>query len=162
MAWHQTGDKPLIWPNDGLGCWCIYITAPQCVNSLRSSDTYVSVNLPSLVQIMACHPVGTRPLSAPMLTLRNKLQWNFNWNLNMFIQENVFENVVPKMVAMLSWPQCFNTRRLEHNGQQLTDESFKIIFLNENVYIVAGISLKCFPGDLTDKKSALAQVILYK
>ena len=31
------------------------------------------------------------------LTLRNKLQWNFNKNLNTFIRENAFENVVCEM-----------------------------------------------------------------
>ena len=38
-------------------------------NSMRPSDTHIYelVNLPSLVQIMACRLVGTKPLSEPML-----------------------------------------------------------------------------------------------
>ena len=41
---------------------------PHCINPLRLSDTYiVSVNLPSLVQIMACCLVSTKPLSKPVL-----------------------------------------------------------------------------------------------
>ena len=36
------------------------------INSLRPSDAYVSVNKPSLVQIMACRLVDAKPLSWPM------------------------------------------------------------------------------------------------
>ena len=35
---------------------------------------------------------------------------NLNRNLYIFIQENVFENVVRKLAAILSRPQCLNTR----------------------------------------------------
>ena len=34
------------------------------------------------------------------LTLRSKLQWNFNRNSNIFIQENALENVVSQMVSI--------------------------------------------------------------
>ena len=40
------------------------------------------------------------------LTLRNKLQWNFNRNSNIFIQENALEHVVCEMGSILSRPQC--------------------------------------------------------
>ena len=60
------------------------------VNSLRLSYAYIvyiyaSVNLPSLILIMACNLVGAKPLSNQCgyivnLTLRNKLQWNLNKN----------------------------------------------------------------------------------
>ena len=68
-----------------------------------------SVDLPSLLQIMACCLTGTKLLSEPMLefvncTLGNKLQWNLNKEF--FIQENAFENVVWNMAAILSRPQC--------------------------------------------------------
>ena len=36
-------------------------------NSLRPTDAYMSVNQPALAQIMACHLVGTEPLSKPMI-----------------------------------------------------------------------------------------------
>ena len=42
------------------------------------------------------------------LTLRNKLQWNFNRNWNIFIQENVFENIVCEMASIMCRPQCVN------------------------------------------------------
>ena len=37
------------------------------ITSLRLSDAYASVNLPSLVQIMACRLTGAKPLSEPLL-----------------------------------------------------------------------------------------------
>ena len=46
------------------------------------------------------------------LTLGNKHQWNFNQNLHIFIQENAFENVVWEMSAILSQPQCVDTRQV--------------------------------------------------
>ena len=50
----------------------------------------------ALVEIMICCPLGTKPISKPMLgyfrsDLRNILQLNFHQNLNFFIQENAFE-----------------------------------------------------------------------
>ena len=42
------------------------------------------------------------------VTLRNKLQGNFNRNSNSFIQENVVERIVCEMAAILSRPQCAN------------------------------------------------------
>ena len=58
----------------------------------------------TLVQIIACHLFGAKPLSKPMLgivnwTLGNKLQWNSNQNTKLFIHENAFENIVCEMAA---------------------------------------------------------------
>ena len=69
----------------------------------------------SLVQIMACHLFGAKPLSKPMLiyfvswTLRNQLQWNFNPNTKIFIEENAFENIIWKW-----WPLCIGLNALFH------------------------------------------------
>ena len=77
--------------------------------------------IPSLVQIMAWHRPGDKPLSEPMVVsllthicvtgpqwVKNKIQWNRNWNSYVFIQENAFEYVVCEMTAILSRPQCVN------------------------------------------------------
>ena len=61
----------------------------------------------ALVQLMACHLFGAKPLPDPILTycqldLRNKLQWNFNQNTNLFIHENASETIVYEMAAILS------------------------------------------------------------
>ena len=60
---------------------------------------------------MACHLIGAKPLSEPMLDivnskLRSKLQWNIKQNSYIFIQENAFENVICEMVPILSRPEC--------------------------------------------------------
>ena len=69
---------------------------------------YASQNYPLLDQMMACHLVGARLLSKPMLKYcqSDKLQWNFNQNSYIFIQENPSKDVVWKKAAILSWPQC--------------------------------------------------------
>ena len=38
------------------------------------------------------------------------MKYYINWDLYIFIRENAFENVVWKMVAILSRPQCVNTK----------------------------------------------------
>ena len=48
---------------------------------------------------MACHLVGAKPLSEPMIEYfvigpLEKLQWNLNQSSYIFIQENPFEIVV--------------------------------------------------------------------
>ena len=67
---------------------------------------YASVNLPSLVQIMAWHL--NRCWNIDDLTLGNKIQWNINRNSYIFIQRYAFEYVICEMVAILSWHQCVN------------------------------------------------------
>ena len=68
-------------------------------NSSSPSATYMHQWIGSaLVEIMACHLVGAKPLSQPRLeycynwSIRNKLQWNFNQNQYILIQGNAFEN----------------------------------------------------------------------
>ena len=68
----------------------------------------------ALVRIMACHLYGAKPLSKPVLgycklTLRNKLQWNFNQNTKLFIQENASENIVCEMAAIFSRGRWVNS-----------------------------------------------------
>ena len=78
------------------------------VNSSPPSAAYMRQCIGSaLVQIMACHLFGTKPLSKPMLgychpKLRNKLQWNFNQNTKLLINEIAFENIVCKMTTIFS------------------------------------------------------------
>ena len=59
-----------------------------------------------LVQILACHLFGTKPLSKPMLGYwqlePQELQWQFDKNTQEFINENASENIVCKMVAISS------------------------------------------------------------
>ena len=40
----------------------------------------------------------------------NIFPWNFIWNQKFFIQENALENDAYEKVAILSRPQCVNTK----------------------------------------------------
>ena len=79
----------------------------QLVDSLRPSDTYASVNLPSLVQIMSPSHYLNQCWNIVNLCLRNKHQWNINRNKTIFICENTSENIVCQRTAILARPQCF-------------------------------------------------------
>ena len=56
---------------------------------------------------------------------------------------------------------CLNTLRLRQNGRLLADNTFKCIFLNENVLILIGISLKYVPWGQIDNKPALVQIMAW-
>ena len=124
---------------------------------------------PSLVQIMAwCQP-GNKPLSEPLLvycnwTLRNKPQWNFNQISYIFIQESTSgihrQNNrwwIFKWVAV-TW---LDTLRLRQNGRHFADDTFKRIFLNENVRISIEISLKFVPKGPFNNIPALVQIMAW-
>ena len=84
---------------------------------------YASVQISTLVQIMACRLDGAKPSSEPMApshhlnqcwnivnwTLRNKLRWNFSRNSNIFFQKNAHENVVCVIASISSRPQWVNS-----------------------------------------------------
>ena len=56
---------------------------------------------------------------------------------------------------------CFvvlNTLRARHNGRHFADDTFKCIFLNENVWISIKISLKFVPKSPIDNIPALFQI----
>ena len=96
----------------------------------------------ALVQIMACHLLGAKPLSKPVLgTPRNKLQWNYQ-NTKLFIHKNASENIVWEKAAILSRGRWVNTSRPEWKGWHFTDGKFQLIFLNARILNI--ISLKCW------------------
>ena len=62
------------------------------------------------------------------------------------------------MVAILSQPQCVNTLRLRQKGRHFTDNTFKPIFLNENILISIKISLIFVPKVPINNIPALVQI----
>ena len=94
MAWRLWGDKPLSEPMMVSLLMHICVTRPQWVNPLRLSAAYkhIHMNQPSLIQIMACRLVGTKPLS---------------------------ENVVCEMVTTLSGLQCVEIYMLQREMSML-------------------------------------------
>ena len=64
---------------------------------------------------MAFHLLGAKPLPEAIVvnwTLKNNnLWWNFIKNSNIFIEENAFEGALCQMAAILSQPQCVNSKQ---------------------------------------------------
>ena len=56
----------------------------------------------------------------------------------------------------------FNTLRLRQYGRHFSDDSFKCIFLNENVWISIKISLKFVPKGLINNIPALVQIMAWR
>ena len=57
---------------------------------------------------MACHLLGAKPLSEPMLVCSTGTLGNSNQNSNIFIQVNAIDYVIWKMAAIVSPPQYVN------------------------------------------------------
>ena len=66
------------------------------------------------------------------------------------------------MAAILSRPQWVNTLRPRQNGRHFSDDIFKWIFLNENVWILINISLKCVPMSPINNIPTLVQVLAWR
>ena len=57
---------------------------------------------------------------------------------------------------------CFNTLRPRQNGRHFPDDTFKRIFLNENVRIAIKISLKFVPKGPINNIPALVQIMAWR
>ena len=56
----------------------------------------------------------------------------------------------------------FNTLRLRQNGRHFTDDTFKCVSLNENIWIVISISLKFVPKGPINNIPALVQIMAWR
>ena len=59
-------------------------------------------------------------------------------------------------------PTWFNTLRPRQNGRHFADDTFKRIFMNENVRISINISLKFVPKSLINNIPALVQIMAWR
>ena len=57
---------------------------------------------------------------------------------------------------------CLNTLRPRQDGRHFTDDIFKSIFLNENVWFLNKISLKFVPKSLINNIPALVQIMAWR
>ena len=55
-----------------------------------------------------------------------------------------------------------NTLRPRQNGRRFADDTFKRIFLNENVRILIKISMKFFPKGPINNNPALVQIMAWR
>ena len=80
-------------------------------NGIQTSEESSQDTGSSLVQVMAWHRTGDKPLPGPMLIHcqfnSNKLQWNFNQNAQSFCQDNAFKNVIAKYWSFCSGYHVF-------------------------------------------------------
>ena len=79
-----------------------------------------------------------------METLGNNETHNHRWQRNHFGQ-------------LLQW--CINTLRPRQNGRHFVHDIFKCIFVNENVWILHKVSLKCVPYVRIDNIPALNRIM---
>ena len=67
-----------------------------------------------------------------------------------------------KLTVCCGCTQSLNTLRPRQNGRQFTDDLFKCIFLNENVWISIEVSLKFVPEGLINNIPALVQIMAWR
>ena len=65
------------------------------------------------------------------------------------------------VMCLLQWQSVLKTLRPWQNGRHFPDDSFKGIFLNENVWILMKISLKFVPKGPINNISALVQIMVW-
>ena len=66
------------------------------------------------------------------------------------------------MTYVITKPQWVNTLRPRQNGRRFADDTFRRIFLNENVKISIKISLKFVPKDPINNNPALVQIMAWR
>ena len=85
---------------------------------------------------------------------------NLSLNLtNHYLNQCRLWSVMPYGVVR---PQTFNTLRPRQNGHHFADDMFKCIFLNENVCIPIGISLKFVPKVPMNNIPSLVQIMAWR
>ena len=70
-------------------------------------------------------------------------------------KDATISDLQPRMIT-------FNTLRPRQNGRCYADDTFKRIFLNENVRISIKVSLKFVPKDLINNNPALVQIMAWR
>ena len=93
-------------------------------------------NIPALVQIMAQHQQGNRPLSEPMM---------FRLPTNICVTQLQWVKSALCLLMCSHFLSIFNILRPRQNGRHFAADIFTCIFLNENVWISIKISLKFLP-----------------
>ena len=64
--------------------------------------------------------------------------------------------------AYTAWQDLINTLRQRQNGRHFEDDTFKCIFLNENVWIPITISLEFVPKGPINNIPALVQIMAWR
>ena len=75
-------------------------------------------------------------------------------------KHELLERITPSASQTITATKI-NTLRLRQHGRDLTDDTFKSIFLNENVRISIQISLKLVPQSPINNTTALVQIMAW-
>ena len=101
--------------------------------------------------------------TAMIMTRQNNF---FVWN-HLILKLNALINCI--YIGHLCIPNCFylvlfylNTLRSRQNGRRFADDTFKCIFLSENIIISIKISLKLVPTVRINNTLALVQIIAWR
>ena len=79
------------------------------------------------------------------------------------VTSHYVNNAVPNLLIYnVTGPQGVNTLRRRQNGRRITDDTFKRIFLNENIRISIKISLKFVSTGPIDNIPALVQIMAWR
>ena len=88
------------------------------------------------------------------------------WNVFISFEElprRTRHSLVTVWTGTPAWHWCpMNKFRLRQNGRHLTDDLFKCIFLNENVWISIKVSLHFVPQGPIDDIPALVQIMAWR
>ena len=108
-------------------CWHVCVTRFQWVNTLRLSEAYRHQwTCLSLVQFVACHLCGTKPLPELMLTnWRCYTQWNLNQNFKKWFSRKCFwkpflQNVSHFVQISAKWWKWMNANNVQNEWQRFT------------------------------------------
>ena len=93
--------------------------------------------------------------------LKTKEQASVKFHMK-FIAKIAFGNVIYKIVPILLKSSCVNTLGPRQNGRRFDDDTFKRIFLNENVRISIKISLKFVPKGPINNNPVLVQIMAWR
>ena len=111
-------------------------------------------------------------------TLRNKPYWNMDQNTVIFLHGHALENMcntwcrpyclhLNMLIGLMSHPglstsgNSLNTLRPRQNGRHFADDTFKHIFLYENVWISIEVPLKFVPEAPINNIPALVKIMAW-
>ena len=118
-------------------------------NSLKFVPKGLINNIPSLVLIMAWRRPGDKPLSEPTL-------------VRSLTHICVTRITNASSIYLFHLFHLFNSLRPRQNGRLFGDDTFKRIFLNENIRISTKNSLKFVPKGLINNIPALVLIMAWR
>ena len=90
-----------------------------------------------------------------------KLEWEFHLQSEYQIWEISEFYRISGIIHVAKYLKSFNTLKLRQNGRPFTDDIFKYILLNENVWTSLKISLKFVPNARINNIPALVQILAW-